>query len=373
MNIQECRKELAIFQEAVKEYRSLLLESRNPSIPKIEKNQGVISERRSQLNRMYGQLEAYIIKLGKNPKMNDGVWNIIYSPYSNAFTNDILLRVGPSVDAIINDLDYIFGRLDSMSEEDFSELFISEEKESVKEVPITSQKTAEQPLKQIEETIELAKQNVLKGEELSELLEVLKKYKPSQDVSEIPRRKLEKIQQEPNTVWQDENGYTQSGESMLHPWREIFAEISSLESPSSQRYFPSGSRDEILGYLKTLIPAGKVLKIYDNFLGEDILKLLEHASPNAEVYLLGRDLDSKFLTKLPAFSTYFECNIQVKKTSGESHARFYIIDDNVFNVDVSLKGGSADKATIISPVVKEEAEKIMKDYEKWWGSASDIS
>ena len=371
MNIQECRKELVLFQEAVKEYRSLLLESRNPSIPKIEKNQGVISERRSQLNRMYGQLETYIIKLGKNPKMTDGAWNIIYSPYSNAFTNDILLRVGPSVDTIINDLDYIFGRLDSMSEEDFSELFRSE-KEIVKEVPITSQETAEQLLKQIEGTIELAEQNVLKGEELSALLEVLKKYEPSQDVSEIPRRKLEKIQQEPNTVWADEEGYTQSGKSMLHPWREVFAEISSLESPSSQRYFPLGSRDEVFAYLKTLIPSGQVLKIYDNFLGEEILKLLEHVSPNAEVYLLGRDLDSKFRTKLPAFSTYFECNIQVKKTSGELHARFYIIDDNVFNVDVSLRGGAADKATIISPVVKEEAEKIMKDYEKWWSSASDV-
>lgn len=372
MNYEEFKKDLESFQVAVKVYRSLLLESRNRSIPKIEINQELISEQRSNLNRMYGRLDVYISKLGKNPKLNDGVWNIWYSPYHNAFTNDVLIRVGSSVDAVINDLDYIFGRLDGMTEKEFTELLGSDKKNDVKGVPITTKETANQLLKQIDDKIDLAKQKLLKGEELSELLEVLRKYEPSQDIGEIPRRKLEKISQEPNTVWKDDNGYAIGGESMLHRWREIFLEISSIETPSSQKYFPPGSRDEIFSYLKTLVPSGRVLKIYDNYLGEEILKLLEHISPEAEVYLLGRELDSKFLKKLPAFATYFEHNIKVRKTAGEAHARFYIIDDSVFNVDVSLRGGAADRATIISPVVKEEADKIMKDYDKWWKSATDV-
>lgn len=45
------------------------------------------------------------------------------SVYANAFSADILLRVGPSLDAVLQDLDYILGKLDSMSDLELGPLF----------------------------------------------------------------------------------------------------------------------------------------------------------------------------------------------------------------------------------------------------------
>lgn len=56
--------------------------------------------------------------------MSNGVWNVSYSPYANAFTKDVLPRIGKSTDLIIGDLDYIIGKLEVMSEKELNNLFI---------------------------------------------------------------------------------------------------------------------------------------------------------------------------------------------------------------------------------------------------------
>lgn len=367
MNIGNLKAEIVKFYDKVRAYRTLLLESRDPHIPKIIKNHEEIARQKTILIRDYAKLEVYIKKLGKNQLMNDGVWNIWYSPYDNAFSNDILVRTGPSIDAVINDLDYIIGKLEGMNSREFSTLLKSSKPASEKIV----HPEAEKLIAKIEKAISLAEQKLLKGEELNELITDLKRFQPPKDVDEILKRKIEKIQREPNTAWSDTQGYAISGDKLLSPWRELFLELVVGSGTPSQKYFSPGSKDEIFEYLKTLIPGANSIKIYDNFIGDEILKLLEHTSKEAEIFILGRNFDSNFIKKLSAFIIYFNKNIKVKK-SDASHARFYIVDGNVFNVDVSLRGHGVDKATLISPVIASEASKIINDYKIWWDIGTDV-
>lgn len=125
MTLQEVQKKMSFFRNTVQSYRDLLSESRDQIMPDIVRNFDEISSLRTTLNKLYAGLEKYINKLGKNIETSDGVWNVTYSPYDNAFTNDTLIRVGRSTDLIINDLDYIIGKLESMNEAEFQDLFIS--------------------------------------------------------------------------------------------------------------------------------------------------------------------------------------------------------------------------------------------------------
>lgn len=370
MTVRELKEQIEAFYKKVKSYRSLLVESRNPHIPEIEKNQEKIKESRKILIRKYAKLEPYIKKLGKNPKMCDGVWKIWYSPYDNAFSSDILLRVGPSIDAVIDDLDLIIGKLENMKAEKEIEMPQSPKESIKKRQPIEEEKL----LNRIDTSINLAEQKLLKGEELNELISDLKRFKVSADKDEITKRKLEKIQREPNTVWSDPKGYAVGGVELLRRWREIFLGLISPDKVPSQKYFRPGSREEIFSYLKPLISSAKTIKIYDNYLGEEILKLLESTSQDTEIFILGGGgkIDKRFITKLPAFIIYFGRKIEAKKTSKVAHARFYIIDDLVYHVDPSLKGGGADRATIISPVDKQEAGEIIKDFNDWWQKGENL-
>lgn len=115
------------FQKLIKDYRSLLLKSRN-SVNDIVENHAQIDIQRSILNRKHAGLQKYIQKFGRNPRMNDGVWNHVYSCYSNAFSADILQRVGPSIDGVLQDLDYILGTLITINEKEFQKMLENQQK-----------------------------------------------------------------------------------------------------------------------------------------------------------------------------------------------------------------------------------------------------
>ncbi len=121
MKREETIKKAEDFRQGVMSYRDLLLASRDSAMPHIVRNHDLIDEAKSKLVRTFASLEKYIFKFGNNPKMNDGVWNVLYSPYSMAFSSDILLRVGPAIDGVIDDLDIVLGRLESSTDVDFEE------------------------------------------------------------------------------------------------------------------------------------------------------------------------------------------------------------------------------------------------------------
>ena len=145
------------------------------------------------------------------------------------------------------------------------------------------------------------------------------------------------------------------------------AQLHEINHETNQIYFPQGSREELMSFLEGKILGAKNIKIYDPYPSDDILKLLESASPKAEIKLLGKEIDELFSAKISAFNVYFNKNLFAKKIN-VSHARFYIIDDEVLQVDSSLRNFGGNKATMIHIINTETAETIKKDFDKWWNT-----
>jgi hypothetical protein len=78
---------------------------------------------KAKLNKEYGLLEKYIKKLGRNFSMRDGVYSEQYDIYDNALSNDTLLRRGRSIDEVINDLNYIMGKLERITQKELDAMF----------------------------------------------------------------------------------------------------------------------------------------------------------------------------------------------------------------------------------------------------------
>ena len=149
------------------------------------------------------------------------------------------------------------------------------------------------------------------------------------------------------------------------------AHLQEIKDNKGQIYFSAGSREELLAFLISKVLGANDIKIYDSYPSEDILKLLESASSQAEIHLLGKSIDATFAKQIQAFNTYFKKNMIAKKID-ISHARFYIIDDEVLQVDSSLKNLGGNKATTVNIIEKEAAEAIKQDYEKWWKEALKV-
>jgi len=121
MTLDQLKTNLLELKQKVQRFRRLLVESRDSVMPESTRNHQLIAQMRSELNVDYGKLERSIRKFGNNPRMSDGVNPVFYPVYNNAFSSDILLRVGPSLDAVIQDLEYIAGKLNGMTDDEFRE------------------------------------------------------------------------------------------------------------------------------------------------------------------------------------------------------------------------------------------------------------
>ncbi|MFA6486534.1 MAG: hypothetical protein WCT40_04170 [Candidatus Magasanikbacteria bacterium] len=133
MTKAELIKEVSDFRYNVELFRQLLLDSRDDMFPDIVRNHAEIATQRSSLVRTRARLERYLGKLGKNPRMRDGLNPEYYHVYDNAFSTDILLRVGPSIESVLQDLDHVLGTLDAMSEEELKKIF--EQQKEVADTP----------------------------------------------------------------------------------------------------------------------------------------------------------------------------------------------------------------------------------------------
>src|SRR3990167_9236570 len=121
MTLAELKTSISEFREKVQVYRDLMSESRDSVMPEIVRNGRQIAQMRSELNAELVRLEKYITKFGNNPRMSDGVNPHIYPVYSNAFSDDVLIRVGRSTDAVLQDLNYLTGKLNGLTQDDFIE------------------------------------------------------------------------------------------------------------------------------------------------------------------------------------------------------------------------------------------------------------
>jgi len=119
MTRKQLIEKITEFYEQLKAYRKLLSGSRD-SMVQIVRNHEEIAAERSDLNRKYGSLERYIKKFGNYPMRSD-VGGGPYPVYEVGLSTDILQRRGPCIDATIQDLEFILGRLENMTNENFEE------------------------------------------------------------------------------------------------------------------------------------------------------------------------------------------------------------------------------------------------------------
>ncbi len=143
----------------------------------------------------------------------------------------------------------------------------------------------------------------------------------------------------------------------------------SLSGAVDEIYFPEGSREELFSFLRGKMLGAKDIKIFDPYLGDDILKLLEDSNKSESIFLLGDKIDTGFTQKTKGFKDYFQKKVFLRKTD-KSHARFYIIDGDVYQVDSSLKNFK-DKATTVHKI-NENSKKVKDDFNGWWDSAEII-
>ena len=122
MKLDNLRKNILIFKNEVKVYRNLLMSSLD-CMGEVDSNHQKIDDKRSRLIKTYAKLEIYIETIGKNPRLHDGVWATLYPAYDNGLSADIVSRVGPSLDAMLTDLDYIEGKIENISEKKFNSIF----------------------------------------------------------------------------------------------------------------------------------------------------------------------------------------------------------------------------------------------------------
>lgn len=127
MTTDELQQSMSGFLTRVKEYRTLLSNSRDATA-NIVANQKEIDEIRSKLIREYGGLEAYIKTFGNDPKRSD-VGGGPYPVYKTAFSNDILQRRGPCIDAVVDDLNYILGRFNHIDLDELNQALNTPKKE----------------------------------------------------------------------------------------------------------------------------------------------------------------------------------------------------------------------------------------------------
>lgn len=127
MKKAEIKSKIEDFYEALRAYRELLSQSRDAMV-RIVRNGPELERMRSNLNRNYGILSKYIKRIGNYPMRSD-VGGGPYPVYEIGLSADILQRRGPCIDAAVQDLEYILGRLEDLSEEEFDSIMIPRQQE----------------------------------------------------------------------------------------------------------------------------------------------------------------------------------------------------------------------------------------------------
>jgi hypothetical protein len=148
------------------------------------------------------------------------------------------------------------------------------------------------------------------------------------------------------------------------------ASLQIVSDDPKQIYLPEGSRLDLINFLRAKLLGAKIVKICDNYPSADQLEILELTGSDVAIQVLGQNIDTAFMEKAKGFKLYFKRNLEIKKTNSV-HARFYIIDDEVFQVDSSLRNSGGNKATIINKL-EEAADQVRQDFEEWWSKGEVV-
>ncbi|MEI7522491.1 MAG: TIGR02391 family protein [Candidatus Saccharibacteria bacterium] len=97
------------FRDDLTEYRKLLYGSRDV-LAKVDFSAPEIKKLRTSLIGQLANIEEEITKLSRHPKVADPVWRQYQDAYTLAISTDILQRVGPAIDAALDDLEYVISK-----------------------------------------------------------------------------------------------------------------------------------------------------------------------------------------------------------------------------------------------------------------------
>lgn len=225
---------------------------------------------------------------------------------------------------------------------------------------------------EVNEAIELQKEWVLKWEKANELMTKLRNATILEEFKDnIIKLKFEQLQNSIDTLWRDRRWY--------NVWdnfskRKLLLDIQLSENNSNitQKYFWEWNEIEIISNLKTLFPIAKSkILIYDNYINWELVKTLSNVNKWIEIKIITIEdsKKNKLEKQIEAFNILYENNIKVKylkKWEHPSHDRFYIIDDSekVFSIWSSI--WEKIRATLFTPIDKEQWENIINDFNKWW-------
>ena len=366
MSRSDIKEKISAFRADVQKLRDLLLSSRN-SMARIVKNHEAIDELRTQLNTCYGRLEKYITRLGNRPRMSDGVHRQSYPVYSNAFSSDVLQRSGPSLDAVLQDLDYILGKLDSLSDNESKDIFGDENEDDYFDMMYA----------RMERDIDLAQKGLLKSSRLKDTEDYVqgKIKKSMESFPEEVRLTIEKMTSGWTSMLPPGFIDEQIAKQRLGPWMQLIEEIRG-EQPRTEGYLGSGQQYDARKLLRAIFEsAHREIIIVDNFLHPHILQLVEPYITTNEclrIKCLMRKKNnsnfSSFRSDLGAFMKQYPSAVIEAKENDLFHGRFIIVDESeVFQSGHSLLG-LGSKADRISKVEGDDIQKIITDVAKAWES-----
>lgn len=226
--------------------------------------------------------------------------------------------------------------------------------------------------KEINETIELQKEWILKWEKANELMTKLRNNKLlNKFKNNIIKLKFEQLQNSIDTLWNDRRWYNIWDNFSKRKFL-IDEELKEDEVKISQKYFWEWNEIEIINHLKTLFPIAKnKISIYDNYINWELIKTLSNVNKWIKIQIITKveAKKDKLEKQINAFNILYENNIEIKylqEWKHPSHDRFYIIDNSeqVFSIWSSIC--EKIRATLFTPIETNQWEKIISDFNNWW-------
>lgn len=244
-------------------------------------------------------------------------------------------------------------------------------------------------LREIDNALELSKQNLLKKEELDQIeLRSKERIEKNLDKDSLSFRKYEKYKN--TTHWKDAYPRNYVGfdyvNKILGELRDIISstleEENGDEKAIEQVFIDKGKPFEGRKLIRDiLVQAKNTIEIQDNYPaveGDDqsILEIIEpylRSKPLLKIRILAQKIDGSFLSDFKLLQQQYPERAEIRQHNN-SHGRFLIIDESeVFAFGSSLKdlGKRADFVTKITD--KTASEKAIREFNSWFKDSTTPS
>ena len=156
---------------------------------------------------------------------------------------------------------------------------------------------------------------------------------------------------------------------------ELRLDLEDENSIQDQYYFPANSQLSVQKTIARIISQAKnKLWISDGYMDEKIIEeLTEVIAP--EIKLLTKQPKSLFKQRLIAAQQQFAGTKKIEaKLTKDIHDRFFIIDeDQIWSLGTSYNNAGSLPTTITKIKPENDTQRIISDFNAWWGVASEFN